>query len=82
MKLEVFEKAAEIREEINKLVDLDNLLLNAANNKNRLAAIRRDCYDGNVEVINEEPLSQEMLVVFRQIIATNVKQLRDEFDAL
>lgn len=82
MKLEVFEKAAEIREEINKLVDLDNLLLNAANNKNRLAAIRRDCYDGDVEVVNEEPLSQEMLVVFRQIIATNVKQLRDEFDTL
>ena len=82
MKLEVFEKAAEIREEINKLVDLDNLLLNAANNKNRLAAIRRDCYDGDVEVVNEEPLSQEMLAVFRQIIATNVKQLRDEFDTL
>jgi hypothetical protein len=82
MKLEVFELAAKIREEINKLVELDNLLCNAANDRNRLAAIRHDCYDGHIEVVNEELLSQEMLSAFRQFINNNVKQLRDEFDTL
>lgn len=82
MKLEIFERAAEIRKEIDKLVELSNLLGNAAHDRNRLAAIRHDCYDGHVEVVNEEPLSQEMLVAFRQILDTNIKQLRDEFEAL
>lgn len=81
MKLEAFEKASEIRRNINYLIDLDSLLANAACGHNLLAAINVE-YDGDVTVKNQEKLSQEMLQAFRQIINTNVAQLRKEFEEL
>lgn len=80
MKLEAFEKASEIRSQINYLMDLDSVLANAACGHNRLAAINTEY--GEICIKNEEPLTQEMLQAFRQIINTNIVQLRKEFEEL
>ena len=80
MKLETFEKAQEIRSNINYLLDLDSVIANAACGHNRLAAINTEY--GEICVKNEEPLTQEMLQAFRQIINAKVAQLRKEFEEL
>jgi hypothetical protein len=86
MKYEAFEKAAEIREEINRLSDLESLLCNAAHERNRLAALRPESYVDSAyngdRIINEEPLDNELRDAFLRIIRDKVKELRNEFEAL
>lgn len=86
MKYETFEKAAEIREELNRLCDLESLIGNASHAGNMLAALRPttyadSAYDGD-RIMNEEPLEGEMRDAFLRVIRDKVKVLREEFEAL
>ena len=84
MRYETFEKAEEIRRDINMLMDLDSLLCNAAYGNNTLAALKPVAYGDslNDRIINEEPLSQEMLCSFRGFLSKQIAELRAEFEAL
>lgn len=84
MRYETFEKATEIRKEIDILMDLDSLLCNAAQGNHTLAALKPMTYTEslNDRIINEEPLSQEMLCSFRGLLNKQIAALRAEFDAL
>lgn len=84
MRYETFERAAEIRKDIDALMDLDSLLCNAAQGNHTLAALKPVSYTEslNDRIINEEPLSQEMLCSFREFLNKQIAALRSEFEAL
>ena len=81
MKLESFEKATAIKEQIDRLQKLDAVLVQASRGRNTLAAIERDCYD-KITVIAEQCLSEEMLVAFRNVIGVQVSNLKNAFESL
>jgi protein-arginine kinase activator protein McsA len=83
MKLEVFEKAAEIRKQINDLIDMESLIQNAAGDHHRLAAIiPMSTYDSELRIINDEVLSLELRDAFLTIIRDKIAKLREEFASL
>jgi hypothetical protein len=86
MKYETFERATELRHEINRLDDLASLIINATHQNNTLAALRPQAtadlsYDGD-RVMNEEVLDNDMRDAFLAIIRTKINELRNEFDSL
>jgi hypothetical protein len=86
MKLEAFERASEIREEMNQLVDLESLISNAAYGQNKLAALRPtsyalDAYAGD-RIMNEEPLPDWLRASIVCIIHDKLNELRVEFETL
>jgi hypothetical protein len=86
MKLETFERAKELREEINKLDDLASLICNAAQQNRTLAALRpqsaADYSYGGDRVVNEEVFDHDMRDAFLTIIRVRMNQLREEFESL
>ena len=84
MKYETYEKAKEIRAEIDRLDDLASLIANATHQNNTLAALRPDSYaavDG-CRIMNEEVLDNDMRDAFLGIIHTKINALREEFERL
>ena len=83
MKLEVFEKASEIRKQINDLIDMESLIQNAAGEHHRLAAVvPASPYDSELRIINDEVLSLELRDAFLTILRDKVTKLREEFESL
>ena len=86
MKYETFERAKELREEINKLDDLISLICNATHQNNTLAALRpqssADYSYGGDRVVNEEVLDNDMRDAFITIIRVRINVLREEFESL
>lgn len=81
MKLESFERATQIKAEIDKLTALNKVMCKAASADYNIGAVRKDCY-GHIEVFGEAFLPQEMLVAFNGIISEEVNRLREEFESL
>ena len=84
MKYETYEKAKELRAEIDRLDDLASLIANATHQNNTLAALRPDSYsavDGG-RIMNEEVLDNDMRDAFLSIIRTKINALREEFERL
>lgn len=81
MKLEDFERATTIKNQLDRIKNLDMLLCQAAKGHNLLASIEKDCY-GNVTVLREECLNEEMLTAIRAVVAQKLIILRDEFESL
>lgn len=81
MKLESFERATQIKDEIDKLTNLNTVMCRAASAEYNIGAVRKDCY-GHFEVFGEALLSQKMLIAFKDIISKEIKRLREEFESL
>ena len=86
MKYETFEKAKELRAEIDKLDDLMSLICNATHQNCTLAALRSqstaDYSYSSDRVMNEEVLDNDMRDAFLGIIRSRMNDLRQEFEAL
>ena len=85
MKYETFEKAAEIREEINRLDALVDLICNAGHQNCTLAALRPQSYEtacNDNRIMNEEVLDNDTRDAFLGIIRTKINELRNEFESL
>ena len=81
MKLEDFEKAADIKSRIDKLTKL-NSVLNRATQKNcSLGAVLMDCYH-HYEVLADAAIPPELFTKFSMIISDEIKELRKEFESL
>ena len=86
MKYETYEKAKELRAEIERLDDLASLIANATHQNNTLAALRPtayadSAYDGD-RVMNEEVLDNDTRDAFLGIIREKIMALREEFENL
>ena len=84
MKYETYEKAKELRAEIDRLDDLASLIANATHQNNTLAALRPESYAtvDSDRIINEEVLDNDMRDAFLGIIREKINALRNEFEAL
>lgn len=86
MKYETFERATELRQEINRLDDLASLIANATHQNNTLAALRPQSYADSAyagdRVMNEEVLDNDMRDAFLCVIREKINKLRAEFEAL
>lgn len=82
MKFDTYERAVEIRSEIDYLTDVDGLLSNAAQKQHNLAAVRLNPYECQTETINQTYLTEGLLVKFRSVIKEGIDKLNKEFEAL
>lgn len=82
MKFETYERAVEIRSEIDYLDTVDGLLQNAAHKQHNLAAINLAPYSGTSEITNQTYLTDDLLVKFRRVIREDIDKLKKEFEAL
>lgn len=84
MKYETYEKAKELRAEIDRLDDLASLIANATHQNNTLAALRPESYAtvDSGRIMNEEVLDNDMRDAFLGIIREKINALRNEFEAL
>ena len=85
MKYETFERATELRQEIDRLDALAGLIGNAAHQNNTLAALRPQSYatvHNEDRIMNEEVLDNDMRDAFLSIIRSRMNELRAEFEAL
>ena len=81
MKREQLEKANKINSEIEKLRELDAVLLQATSGRHQLASIDIDCYNDKA-VLKNCDIPPIILAKFRQVIADEVLRLDAEFEAL
>lgn len=82
MKFDTYERAVEIRSEMDYLETVDGLLCNAACKQHNLAAIDLAPFSGSSGVTNQTYLTANLLEKFRKVIREDIETLKKEFEAL
>jgi hypothetical protein len=82
MKREQLARANKIAEDIERIKELDKLLMRATSGGNHLlAAVQYDCYD-HFTVCDRCNIPPIILTKFRQVLADEAEKLDEEFEAL
>ena len=82
MKFETYERAVEIRAQIDYLETVDGLLQNSAHKQHNIAAINISPYEGGIEITNQTYMTGDLLGKFRQVIRADIDKLNKEFKEL